>query len=64
MLVLLSTMVLAAWADGASSFGGGDGSAKNPYLIKTAAQWDQLASDVNSGTSYSGKYFPEYRERG
>ena len=63
MLVLLSTMVLAAWADGASSFGG-DGSAKNPYLIKTAAQWDQLASDVNSGTSYSGKYFPEYRERG
>ena len=26
MLALLSAMVLGAWADGASSFGGGDGS--------------------------------------
>ena len=26
MIALLSAMVLGAWADGASSFGGGDGS--------------------------------------
>ena len=57
MLALLSAMVLGAWADGASSFGGGDGSAKYPYLIKTADQWNLFASNVNGGTSYSGDYF-------
>ena len=57
MLALLSTMVLGAWADGGSSFGGGDGSVKNPYIIKTAAHWDQLASDVNGGTNYKGMFF-------
>ena len=55
--MLLSVMVLEAWADGASTFGGGDGSAKNPYLITTADEWNQLVSNVNSGTSYSGAYF-------
>ena len=55
MLVLLSMTILRAWAD--STFGGGDGSVKNPYIINTAAHWDQLASDVNGGNSYSDKYF-------
>ena len=55
MLMLLSMTVLGAWAD--STFGGGDGSEKNPYIIRTTAQWDQLATDVNGGTNYSGKYF-------
>jgi len=54
MVTLLSVTVLGAWASDASSFGGGDGSAKNPYLITTAAQWDQLVSDVN-GRRLSGK---------
>ena len=58
MMLLIAVFTTAeAWADGTSSFGGGDGSAKNPYLIKTTAQWDQFASDVNSGTTYSDKYF-------
>ena len=55
MLVLLCTMVLGAWAD--SPFSGGDGSAKNPYIISTTAQWDQFASDVNAGNAYSDKFF-------
>lgn len=57
MLMLLSVTVLGVWADGASTFGGGDGSAKNPYIINTAAHWDQFASDVNGGNAYSDKYF-------
>ncbi len=48
-------VVQGAWAD--SSFGGGDGSAKNPYIINTTAHWDQLATDVNAGTNYKGTYF-------
>ena len=55
MLVLLSMTILRAWAD--STFGGGDGSVKNPYIINTAAHWDQLATDVNGGNTYSDKYF-------
>ena len=57
MLALLCAMVLGAWADGASTFGGGDGSAKNPYIINTTAHWDQFASDVNGGNTYSDKCF-------
>ena len=57
ILALLSTVVLGAWADGASSFGGGDGSVKDPYIIKTAEHWNQFASDVNGGNTYSGSYF-------
>ena len=45
-----------AWAQ-QESFGGGDGTATSPYLISTADHWNQLASDVSAGTSYSGKYF-------
>ena len=54
-LALLCALVQGAWAD--SSFGGGDGSAKNPYIINTAAHWDQFASDVNGGNAYSDTYF-------
>ena len=56
MLMLLSALVLGAWADGASSFGG-DGSAKNPYILNTATQWNEFASNVNGGNAYSGMYF-------
>lgn len=55
MLMLLSMTVLRVWAD--STFGGGDGSAKNPYIINTTAHWDQLATDVNGGNAYSDKFF-------
>ena len=38
-------------------WGGGDGSQENPYIIYNTAGMDKLASDVNSGERYSGKYF-------
>lgn len=31
------------------------GSANNPYLISSAADWNKFAADVNGGCSYSGK---------
>lgn len=40
-----------------SSFSGGDGSANNPYQIKTVADLNQLSSDVKGGNNYSGKFF-------
>ena len=41
----------------ANSFGGGDGSEQNPYLIYTGAQLAYLASQTNNGIAYSGCYF-------
>ena len=42
----------------ASSFGGGDGSPENPYLISTPEQLALLAYNVNEGgQTYSGNYF-------
>ena len=41
----------------ANSFGGGSGTAQDPYLIYTGAQLAYLASKTNNGTNYSGKYF-------
>ena len=35
----------------------GSGTAESPYLITSATDWNTLAANVNSGNSYSGKYF-------
>ena len=35
----------------------GDGTSDNPYIIYTTAGLDKLASDVNGGNNYAGKYF-------
>ena len=35
----------------------GSGTADDPYLITTTAEMDRLASNVNIGIDYSGKYF-------
>ena len=35
----------------------GRGTVEDPYQISSAAVWDFLADDVNSGTNYSGIYF-------
>ena len=40
-----------------SSFGGGEGTKENPYIIETPGQLAKLARDVNSGNSYEGCYF-------
>lgn len=41
----------------ADSYAGGDGSKTNPYEIATAEQLAKLASDVNNGNTFRGKYF-------
>ena len=46
---------LPAFAD--SAFSGGDGSTVSPYQISSKADLQQLATDVNGGNSYEGKYF-------
>lgn len=57
-MVLLTVLLNAtlAWAEG-TTFSGGDGSAKSPYIIATTADWNQLSSDVAAGNSYNGKFF-------
>ncbi len=40
-----------------SSFGGGEGTKDDPYIIETPGQLAKLARDVNSGISYEGFYF-------
>lgn len=50
--------VTETWANYASAaFANGDGSAGTPYEITTAEQLAYLAKQVNSGTTYLGKYF-------
>ena len=50
------------WTDSGirgTSFGGGSGTASDPYLIKNAQQLAYLAYMVNDGNSYSGEYFEQ-----
>lgn len=53
-LFVIITMLLMV--QGASAWSG-SGSSGNPYLIASTADWNTLASNVASGTNYSGKYF-------
>ena len=60
-LSLLPATALAAggaW-DGsiATAFAGGTGTESDPYQIANGAQLAYLASSVNSGETYTGKYF-------
>ena len=43
----------AAWAQ----FSGGSGTEDDPYIIATTDDMDELASQVNNGNDYSGKFF-------
>ena len=49
LLLALTAMSAHAWD--------GSGTATDPYRVSTTADWQQLATDVNAGNSYSGKYF-------
>ncbi len=40
-----------------AQYGGGNGTEGDPYIISTAAHLSALASNVNGGNDYSGKYF-------
>ena len=54
---LLLMLLMALISSGAWAQFSGSGSASDPYLISSSSEWNSLASNVNSGTSYSGKYF-------
>ena len=51
MLLLAMFVFSTTWADGLT----GTGTADDPYLISSDADWETFASNVNNGTSYSGK---------
>ena len=51
MLLLVAVPATSLWADE------GSGTPGSPYLISSASDLTTLASEVNSGTSYSGYYF-------
>ena len=61
MLLLLSLLTTAtAWADPTGSFptaSGGSGTSGDPYKISSTTDLNQLATDVNSGTTYENTYF-------
>ena len=54
--VLFMFAMLCAVAQGAWGWDG-SGTSADPYLIRTSADWKQLADDVSGGNSYSGKFF-------
>ena len=49
LLALIAAQTAWAWD--------GSGTAGSPYQIKSTADLNQLATDVNSGTTYDGSYF-------
>ena len=42
--------------EAADGFGGGSGSAADPYLITNESEWEFFAQSCYNGTTYSGKY--------
>ena len=59
MLTLLSTMVLWAWADGASSFGGGNGSEESTGINEMSNGKCQMANESDSWYTLSGVKLPK-----
>ena len=58
IIALMLTLFAAApvWAE-ATSWTQGAGTAASPYLIESLEHLEYLADQVNSGTTYQGKYF-------
>ena len=54
-LMMALGLCTSAWA--AEGVWTGSGTEADPYMITTEAELNKLATDVNSGTVYSGKYF-------
>lgn len=58
-----NTPVLKAWCESgalytpATTWAGGTGTEKDPYIIKTASQLYKLANDVNNGEPYDNTFF-------
>lgn len=58
LIPLIITLIFFMGNNCFAQFGGGNGTAGNPYLISTKAHLITLANNVNNGTTtYSGVYF-------
>ena len=57
MMLLFFLSYGASNAFAQSTFGGGNGTYADPYIISTTDHLDQLAADVNGGNWYNGKFF-------
>lgn len=62
MLQLMTMLTsIGAWAaiptKNFPTASGGEGTSENPYKISSTSDLNQLAEDVNNGTSYEGYYF-------
>lgn len=60
MTLLLAVLTMTAWAVAIPQFPiyeGDEGTEAAPYQIKTIDDLNKLAADVNSNTTYYGKYF-------
>ena len=53
LLALLAFAPMACWAQ----FSGGTGTADDPYLISSKADWNVLHNQVKDGNLYTGKFF-------
>ena len=51
LTLILAIMTATVWA------WSGSGTSGDPYLITSTSDWNTLASNVNSGNNYSGKFF-------
>lgn len=56
-ICLLMTFIPMQMAYADSAFSGGNGTKDDPYLITSANDFKQLATEVNGGNNYSNTYF-------
>lgn len=54
---LLIAFCLLLSVNAFAQYGGGSGTSSDPYIISTAAHLSTLATNVNGGNTYSGKFF-------
>ena len=57
LIFLITGLFAAITSISAQTYSGGSGTQSSPYLISTKADMVALATAVNGGTTYSGKYF-------
>ena len=56
-LMLFNLFAFSAIAQAQTQFGGGSGTATDPYLITTTDHFDQLAAEVNNGNYYDNDVY-------
>jgi hypothetical protein len=57
LFIVLAYLTLFSTSLATQTYSGGSGTEADPYLISSKADMATLATAVNNGTSYSGKFF-------